>query len=1266
MNRRGQPIYYTNDVNGRLIAKLYPSGKLITYGYDLHGNLTNATTLDPAQQSTNVIRLAYDGKDQMTNILYPKGRWLSFSYYDSGQRASMLDQLGHRTDYHYDSSGRLQSLSDESSTEIIRYFYDAAGRLAGKKTANGNYSTNIFDDAGQLLRLVNYKNDGSINSRFDYSYDSRARRKTMQTLDGGWTYGYDDLGQLTNAVFASSNLSVGSQNLTYVYDALGNRLTTFSNGVVTVYVPNGLNQYQRVGNTTNSYDADGNLRAEFSQAGTTSYTFDEENRLTTVVSSEGILQYEYDAFGNRTAIIKNGQKKEFVTDPIGFGNVVAEFDSNDSATLHYTYGNGLVCRTDNTLGQGFYEFDAIGSTASITGTNGGTLNQYRYLPFGETFGVSETSHDDFQFVGQWGVTTEMPSLVYMRARFYAKETGSFCSEDPAGLSGGNVNLHNYCSANPTTFTDPSGMAYRAQGPLGGSAYAPLLGINHEHIVFDQSHSIPSGMIVYDEHGNRYTGQINNIGINGNGQWFTYTGAVMDLYRRRPGNVNDATVLQIVQNIQVKPYAWEASIPGIGCLFQLYYDDCQTVAEDVYLTAEITEIANKNTAVATSQDPNAKICPAGFGTNGFVRASALMPYTFQFENATNASAPAQQVDINDPLSANLDWTTFELTEVGFGDQVITIPAHSQYFETTVPMTYNGVNFEVDVYAGIDLATGKVYANFYSIDPLTSLPPDVTVGFLPPEDGSGRGQGHVSFTIHPKTNLVTGTIIRNVAYISFDNQTIISTDQINPEDPAQGFDLSKGINTIDADAPASFVAALPYVSTNTSFNVNWSGTDLGSGIVSYDLFVSTNGITWKALLSGTTNTALAFQGAMGNRYAFYSIAHDGVGNVENAPSTADTAIIIAPHFAPQFVPLDPTNQSQFIAVGQQVWFTNTAASPDKPITYSLGAGAPAGASINWTNGVFSWTPSCDQASTTNVIMIWATDSYGIPLSNVVSVVISVSECLQLNVGSTGLQVGQTSSVPVSIISTRNLTNLSFTVVYPTNRFTNWVITPTHSAIGATRVQSIDSSKTFFNLAANNGQAFHGPAVLGWLTFKALPDHSAFVPVTPASVIGLKTDGGAVGNSSGQPGRVVVIGPEPLLEAWMSNSTRMMTLYGNPGSSYLTLFNTNLLKTNWYNGWRVPMTNLAEYYAVNQTAPQIYYRALEFSADPPILELNAATSSNLNLLLYGRSGTNYVVQATTNLVGNAVWTSSSAFMLTNSFRFFAVTNQPTGEMMFRMKRP
>jgi RHS repeat-associated protein len=898
-NRRGQAIYYTNDVSGRLIAKLYPSGKLITYGYDFHGNLTNATTADPVLLETNIIQMAYDVRDELTNIVYPKNRWLAFTYYDSGQRASMQDQLGNYTGYHYDAAGRLQFLTDATNGEIIQYYYDAAGRLNGKLTANGNYCTNIFDDAGQLLHLINCKNDGTVNSRFDYTYDSRGRRKTMQTLDGNWTYGYDDLGQLTNAVFASINPAIANQDWTYNYDAVGNRLNTISNGVMTVYAPNGLNQYNSVGNTTNYYDSDGNLRIEISPSGTNTYTFDEENRLIAVTTPTGSWQYEYDAFGKRIAAVVNGQLTEFQIDPAGLGNVVNDFDSTGSLVATYTYGFGLVSCAGGVTGPAFYDVDAMGSSCGISGLDGTYQNKYAYMPFGETVAIKSEITNRFEFIGQCGVANEGNGLFLMAARFYKPSVGCFTANDPIGLLSGEMNLRRYAHNNPIANSDSSGLASVTRKAISG-AWGGLPGIGwpfvpyteavHEQITFSK----PMDIYYLDENGGLVHyggGAVDNIGYGPNGP-FSYRHNVpaeqADFNSLVPrGDVlDDQLMAQAVENVLsqgVKPYSWwEAG---------QYYDNCQSfVARVVQEYSELLDM--QDTEVATSQDPNNKICPAGYGTNGWIRVGSLMPYEIMFENATNATAPAQQVVVTDPLSTNLNWSTFELTDIGFGDNLISVPPHSQYFKTTVPMTYNGVSFEVDIEAGIDFSTGQVYANFYSINPLTGLPPDVTIGFLPPEDGTGRGQGHVSYTIYSKTNLVTGTIIRNVAYISFDDQTVIRTDQINPDDPSAGYNLSEGVNTIDATTPSSRVQALPGIEASATFTVRWSGTDgtNGPGIQGYTIFISTNGAPFGVWLSDTTNTSAVFNGQSGQTYEFYSEAQDNAGNIEPAHSTPDATTTV----------------------------------------------------------------------------------------------------------------------------------------------------------------------------------------------------------------------------------------------------------------------------------------------------------------------------------------------------------------------------------------
>ena len=113
-------------------------------------------------------------------------------------------------------------------------------------------------------------------------------------------------------------------------------------------------------------------------------------------------------------------------------------------------------------------------------------------------------------------------------------------------------------------------------------------------------------------------------------------------------------------------------------------------------------------------------------------------------------------ITDQLDPSLNWKTLQLTQVAFGSTLITIPADTQHYQTTVPMTYHGTTFDVEVELGLNAATGEVVARFKSIDPSTDLPPDVETGFLPPEDGTGRGMG---FLVHRAANVGLATATQN---------------------------------------------------------------------------------------------------------------------------------------------------------------------------------------------------------------------------------------------------------------------------------------------------------------------------------------------------------------------------------------------------------------------------------------------------------------------------------------------------------------------------
>jgi hypothetical protein len=72
----------------------------------------------------------------------------------------------------------------------------------------------------------------------------------------------------------------------------------------------------------------------------------------------------------------------------------------------------------------------------------------------------------------------------------------------------------------------------------------------------------------------------------------------------------------------------------------------------------------------------------------------------------------------------------------------------------------------------------------------------------------------------------------------------------------------------------------------FNVNWAGTDTGSGIQKYNVFVSENGGPFALWLSGTTSTSSAFIGQPGKSYSFYSVSRDGAGNLEPDKTAAES--------------------------------------------------------------------------------------------------------------------------------------------------------------------------------------------------------------------------------------------------------------------------------------------------------------------------------------------------------------------------------------------
>jgi hypothetical protein len=310
-------------------------------------------------------------------------------------------------------------------------------------------------------------------------------------------------------------------------------------------------------------------------------------------------------------------------------------------------------------------------------------------------------------------------------------------------------------------------------------------------------------------------------------------------------------------------------------------------------------------------------------------------------------------------------------------------------------------------------------------------------------------------------------------------------------------------------------------------------------------------------------------------------------------------------------------------------------------------------------------------TNVISVIVTDNVTPPLSatqQFTVIVTAVGSEFIVALGSTNLLVGATSSVPVTLQTSLPLTNLTTVLQVPTALLTNLTLLSVSPEILSTLLQPQGSNRYAITLALNPALSPGTSRTLAQLGFTAVAQtNSAIAKLLLPQISAVESDGQTAAKPGAYGGRVFIIGQQPLLDASLgTNGSRLLTIYGKPGASYEIGYNTNLGMTNWVPAERLPMTNQYSVFSPDQSAPLIFYQAWEFVADPPLINLSSFTSTNLSLLLYGASGSNYILQASTDLSLKNGWFSAGNFILTNSFQFIGTGSPTNTSLYFRVKRP
>jgi hypothetical protein len=196
------------------------------------------------------------------------------------------------------------------------------------------------------------------------------------------------------------------------------------------------------------------------------------------------------------------------------------------------------------------------------------------------------------------------------------------------------------------------------------------------------------------------------------------------------------------------------------------------------------------------------------------------------------------------------------------------------------------------------------------------------------------------------------------------------------------------TPDTTAPVSRVAALPPTSP-ALIPLSWTGSDdaLGTGIATFDIFVSVDGGPFTRWQQGTKNTSALYQGAAGRRYAFYSVARDGAGNAEPTPLAPQASTLTTGNSAPGITAAPSASVDEGQPLEIQIEATD-ADVPGDTLAFSL-VTSPGGMQINPATGRINWQTAENDGPKTHNVTVRVTDNGEPPLNAERNLTVTVRE-------------------------------------------------------------------------------------------------------------------------------------------------------------------------------------------------------------------------------------------------------------------------------------
>ena len=262
-------------------------------------------------------------------------------------------------------------------------------------------------------------------------------------------YGYNSRSELVSA-------TLGNDNYSYAFDAIGNRETSSEAGTALAYATNNLNQYTEIASSESSasfafnptYDADGNATLIRTSTGTWTISYNAENRPIRFenAGTQTVVECRYDSQGRRV------EKKVTVAGTTMLHHryiyrgylQIAALDLTRAAhpalwlvtwdPTQPTATRPLALQKDGTWFT--YGYDITKNVCELFGPNGYIRTAYSYTPFGSVSASENGVVQNFQWSSEY-YDSEL-DLVYYNYRHYSPSLGRFLSRDPIAEQGFNL------------------------------------------------------------------------------------------------------------------------------------------------------------------------------------------------------------------------------------------------------------------------------------------------------------------------------------------------------------------------------------------------------------------------------------------------------------------------------------------------------------------------------------------------------------------------------------------------------------------------------------------------------------------------------------------------------------------------------------------------------------------------------------------------------------------------------------------------------------